>query len=232
MLNRKSLFVPLLLLALLSPIAAQQHPEIHKPKGFVNDFANVIPAKTRQRLATICNEVDQKAHAQIAVVTIDSTAGVPIADYARTLFNQWGIGPKGQDRGILILLAIKDRQSRIDVGRGFETLFPNERAAKIIAEMTPDLRQQRYSVALCRSVHEIASIIANDRGVTLNTLVPAPRHERGERPSWILKDRMITEKITEKMVVAQFEIFILVIPKIRRSSAGRGTWRGPADSVL
>jgi uncharacterized protein len=170
--NRRGFAFSLLVLALLARAAAQPPAEIPKPRGYIDDFAKVISAKANQRLATICKEVDQKTHAQIAVVTIDSTAGTPIADYARTLFKQWGIGYKTDNRGMLILLAIKDRQSRIDVGRGFETLFPNDRAAKIAAEMIPDLKQRNYTDAIRRAIQEIAGIIANERGVTLNTLGP------------------------------------------------------------
>ncbi len=170
MLLRRALTVSLLMLSLFAPSAATAQLERPKPKGWVNDFANVISSKAKKRLTALCVEVDEKTHAQIAVVTIDSTGSTSIDDYATSLFNRWGIGHKGENRGIMIILAISDRKYRIEVGRGFETLFPNERVVGIGAEMVPDLKQQHYSEALLHTTDEIAHIIAKDRGVTLSTV--------------------------------------------------------------
>jgi uncharacterized protein len=144
-----------------------------KPKGYVNDFGNVIDANSTDRLNALCTELDQKTHAQVAIVTIESLRGAPIEHYATSLFNKWGIGHKDDNRGILILLALSDRKSRIEIGRGFEALFPNERVAKIVAEMVPDLKQQHYSQALLRCTRTIATIVAQERGVKLRELDPS-----------------------------------------------------------
>jgi uncharacterized protein len=77
---------------------------------------------------------------------------------------------KDDNRGILILLSLSDRKSRIEIGRGFEALFPNERVAKIAAEMNPDLRQQHYSQAVLRCTRSLATIVAQERGVKLDAL--------------------------------------------------------------
>jgi uncharacterized protein len=172
MLVRRALSVSLLMLGLLTPITAKAQLEFPQPKGWVNDFANVISAEAKKRLTMICAELDQKAHAQIAVVTVDTTAGTPIEDYARLLFNKWGIGHKEDNRGLLILLSITDHKYRIEVGRGFEPLFPNDRVAQIGAQMLPDLRERRYAEAILHTVDEIASIIARERGVTITNTAP------------------------------------------------------------
>jgi uncharacterized membrane protein YgcG len=71
---------------------------------------------------------------------------------------------------MLILLAMSDHHWRIATGRGFESLFPDERVATIGAEMVPDLKQKRYSEALLHATSEIADTIAKERGVTLTTI--------------------------------------------------------------
>jgi uncharacterized membrane protein YgcG len=73
---------------------------------------------------------------------------------------------------MLVLLAIKERMYYISVGRGFEALFPNNRVHVIGSAMIPDLRQRHYSEAVVRSTNEIASIIAQERGITLDALAP------------------------------------------------------------
>jgi uncharacterized protein len=141
-----------------------------EPKGYVNDFANVIDAQSTDRLNALCTELDQKTHAQVAIVTIQDLSGVPIEPYATSLFNKWGIGHKDDNRGVLILLALSDRKSRIEIGRGFEALFPNERVARINAEMVPDLKLRHYGQAVLRGTRSLARIVAQERGVNLNEL--------------------------------------------------------------
>lgn len=136
----------------------------------MNDFANVIDASTKDHLSTLCTELDRKAHAQIAVVTIKTLGGASINEYATSLFNRWGVGYKDDNRGIMILLSLSDHKYRIEIGRGFESLFPNDRAARIGAEMIPDLKKQKYSEAVMHSTSEIAAIVAKERGVKLTTL--------------------------------------------------------------
>jgi uncharacterized protein len=150
--------------------APLDYPE---PKGYVNDFANVIDVQSRDRLNALCTELDENAHAQVAIVTIESLRGAPIESYATSLFNKWGIGHKDDNRGILILLALSDHKSRIEIGRGFEALFPNERVAKIAADMVPDLKQRHYSQALLRCTRTIATTVAQERGVKFRELDPS-----------------------------------------------------------
>jgi uncharacterized protein len=64
------------------------------PSNYVNDFAGVLDAATQARLNDLCQQVDQKAHAQIAVVTVKSLDGQDAVGYAVALYQQWGIGPK------------------------------------------------------------------------------------------------------------------------------------------
>lgn len=144
--------------------------EFPKPTGYVNDFANVVDVPTKNRLAAICAEVDKKTNAQIAVVTIQTLAGSPIEDYALHLFNEWGIGHKQDNRGLLILLSMAEHKYRIEVGRGFENLFPNDRVAKIGSEMVPDLKVQHYGPAVLRCTRTLAAIAAEEKRVQLQSL--------------------------------------------------------------
>jgi uncharacterized protein len=170
MLLRRSLSLSLFIAVFLSPASTKAQLEFPQPKGYVNDFANVIDANAKKRLGALCKEVDEKTHAQIAIVTIDSLEGTPVGDYARLMLNNWGIGHKDDNRGMLILLAITDHMYYISVSHGFEPLFPNNRVAAIGSEMIPSLSQHQYSKAALHCAGKIASIIAHERGVTLTTL--------------------------------------------------------------
>lgn len=164
----------LLITSVPSVLAGEEKSDQIQAKGYVNDFAGVIDATTNDRLNTLCTELDRRTHAQMAVVTIETLGRASINEYATSLFNRWGIGHKDDNRGILILLDLSERKYRIEIGRGFESLFPNDRVARIGAEMIPDLKKRKYSEAIMHSTSVMATIIAKERGVKLTALPVSP----------------------------------------------------------
>jgi uncharacterized protein len=164
---------PLLLLALVAPTRAEKVERL-KPAGYVNDFAGILDEQTKTQLKTLCTEIDQKTGAQIAVVTINSLEGVKAADFGNRLFNQWGVGHKADNRGLLILLAISDRKYRVEVGYGLEPILPNRKVGAFGREMVPILRKGDYNRAILQLTNSIARVIASDRGTTLDTLPGSP----------------------------------------------------------
>ena len=158
---------------LCSPAGAEQPDEL-KATGYVNDFAGVIDAQTEAQLTALCAELEQKTRAQIAVVTIRSLEGLTVEDFAIQLATRWGVGHKGDDNGVLILLAVEDRKYRIEVGYGLEPILPDGKVGGFGREMVPLLRQGDHGGALLHLTSRIADIIATDRGVTLGTKPSQP----------------------------------------------------------
>jgi len=101
----QSIRVVIVLLALPLLLCAEPVSQLH-PTDYVNDFAHVLDQTTVAQLDNICLQLDQKAKAQIAVVTINTLDGADIEGYAVALYKQWGIGSKATDHGVLILLAV------------------------------------------------------------------------------------------------------------------------------
>ncbi len=170
-----------LLLVLLPLGAPAEKIEQLKPQGYVNDFAGVLDAGARAQLTALCAEVDQKAHAQIAVVTVASLEGLPAQEFGNRLFKQWGVGYKPGDRGVLILLAPRDRKYWAEVGYGLEPILPDGKVGGFWREVVPQLRQSDFSGALTQFTSRVAEVIAKDRGVTLGSRV-ASRPRRSDRP--------------------------------------------------
>ena len=168
--RRWSVLLVLFLATSVSIPAGETKHEFPEPTGYVNDFATVIDAGTKDQIGRLCTEVDRETHAQIAIVTVRTLSGASIEDYALRLFNEWGIGYKQDNRGLLILLSMTEHKYRIQVGRGFEPLFPNERVAKIGARMIPDLKAKLYSHALLACTRTLASIVAEEKRVQLRSL--------------------------------------------------------------
>jgi uncharacterized protein len=203
---------------------AQQGLPKTKPAGYVNDFAGVLSPSARAQLEALCTEVDQKAHAQIAVVTVKSLDGKSIEEYAVDLFKKWGIGPKQSDNGILILLAVQDRRNRIEVGYGLEPILPDGKVTSFQREALPYLREGNYDAAFLLMTRRVADVIAQDRGVTLtsSTTIPAPRvsrHSQDNGPGPIA------------ILLLLLFIFFLIGSVFRRGGGrrggGGGWWIGP-----
>jgi uncharacterized protein len=163
-LRAKSGIVSLLFLLLTLVMHAEPVSQLH-PTGYVNDFAHVLDQKTVAQMESICQQTDLKAHAQIAVVTINSIDGKDIESYARDLFNSWGIGDKSTNRGVLILYAMKEHRSRIEIGYGMETILPDDKVGGFQREAIPLMRNGDTSAALQLVTKRVASLIAQDEGM-------------------------------------------------------------------
>ncbi len=156
---------------------AQNLPERTVPAQAVNDFAQVIPASFKNQIESICNEVWQKTNTAIVVVTIETLGGQNLEEYVNRLYEAWGIGKRGEDKGVLIFNAIEDRKIRIETGYGVEGILPDGKVGQIIDDyMIPQLREGNYGQAYLNAVIIIAQIIAADAGVELtgevNSLSP------------------------------------------------------------
>jgi uncharacterized protein len=162
----------LILLLAVIPVAtahAEQWKNLN-PQGYVNDFAGVLNATTVDELTRLCTEVDQEAKAQIAVVTIKSLDGDAVEDFANHLFQKWGVGYKGTDRGVMVLLATADHKYWTEVGYGLEPILPDGKVGGFGRDMGPLLRQGDYNSAVLQMVSQIAEVIAQDSHVSLVSL--------------------------------------------------------------
>jgi uncharacterized protein len=169
-----------LVLAVLAPAAAraQGAPDL-KPQGYINDFAGVLSPATRQQLENLASELNQKTKSQMAVVIVPSLGGQPVDDYSIALAERWGIGSKKQgDTGVMLLLATKDHQDRIEVGYGIEPILTDGMAGRILRGMRPDLRAGNYDAAVTLGAGEIAGIIAQAAHVKLTGMPQLPRRQR------------------------------------------------------
>src|SRR5262249_22588384 len=131
---------------------------------------------SHQQLENYAGAVEGGTGAKMAVVTINWLEGEPIEDVANTIYRAWGVGQKGKNEGILLLLAIRDRRSRLEVGYGLEPILPDGLDGSILREMRPALRQQRYGEALMAAANTIGSAIAQAKHVSINA--PLERHIR------------------------------------------------------
>jgi uncharacterized protein len=153
-----------------------------KPQGYVSDFAHVLDDSSRAQVEAYCGRVEQVTGVQIAIVTLDSLEGDPIEDVSNSLYRKWGVGKKGKDEGIMLLLAIKDHRDRIEVGYGLEPILPDGFVGSVLREARPLLRQNAYGAAVFAAAEGMGSRIAMAKGVALDVSLRPQRRIVGERP--------------------------------------------------
>jgi uncharacterized protein len=140
---RKALLFGAVLLLLPGVLFAYAKPG--NPAGFVNDYAQLFSASEKAQLEVKLSNYEKQSGNEIAVVSIKSLNGDTIENYAVSLFDDWNIGKKGKDNGILLLIAKDDREMRIEVGYGLEPELTDIEASHLIQNvLAPAFREEKY----------------------------------------------------------------------------------------
>ena len=182
----------------LSPAVAHGDVALDTPiparPAAVTDLANRLSPAAENALAALSAELKQKTGAELAVMTVPSTAPLDAFAYGLKVAETWRLGSESRDDGLLLLLAIEQRQVRFFPGYGLEGILPDGRLGEILdVHATPALRAGQVDAALYNSALAAATIVAADAGVELSgSPVPSPtRHarRRGINPfafAWLL----------------------------------------------
>ena len=147
--------------------AADRFPA-HKGTA-VNDFAGVIDPDNAAKMESLSREILEKTGAAIVVVTMAELGPAEeINLYASGLYQFWGIGKKGEDKGVLILLAVKERKIRVETGYGVEGVLPDGRVGEILDQVVVShLKAGETGKALYNAVLACGAYLAKDAKVQL-----------------------------------------------------------------
>lgn len=153
--------ISLLVVFVSTPVLAYISPG--KPQGYVNDFAHILSEGDKQTIEAKLHTLEQSTGDEVVVATIPTSGkDETIETYAVKLFQEWGIGNKKHDNGILILVSVNDRQNRIEVGYGLEGTVTDIQSGNIIQKvMLPEFKNSDYSTGISKAVDAISSIITN-----------------------------------------------------------------------
>lgn len=131
------------------------------PVGYVNDFAEVIDDTEQETLDQRLETYAKESGNEITIVTVSTLEDETVETYASKLFEIWGVGQKGKDNGILLLVAIDDRQMRIEVGYGLEGYLTDLQSSWILEqEVKPHFREGNYSQGIQAGVEKIIAALA------------------------------------------------------------------------
>jgi len=140
-----------------------------KPESYVVDLADIIDNSSEYKLNQYLRELKQKTTAQVAILTIKSLEGESIENLSITVaHDRWKLGEKGKDNGVLLLISIKDRKYRIEVGYGLRGVISDSLAGSIGRDyLVPFFSKGEYSKGVYVTALALANEIAADSGVKI-----------------------------------------------------------------
>src|SRR6185295_5248313 len=127
-----------------SPVSSQS--AFPKQNGLINDFADVLDADATSRIQPVLDALQRDLDVEFAVVTVKTTGKQSAFDYSLAMSREWKVGKSG--KGLLYLLAIDDRNWRIQVSKELEKDLPDDVCAKLHEPILPLLKEGKYGDAV------------------------------------------------------------------------------------
>jgi uncharacterized protein len=212
---RRLFIVFSLVLFLAVGFSARAYVSPGKPTGFVNDYANILPAAEQQALEDKLVAFSRESGNEISLVIVSDLGGETIENFAVRLFEEWGIGREKQDNGVLLVVALAERQMRLEVGYGLEGALPDLLSYQIItATLRPAFQSEDYYGGLDRAIEQIMTAT------------------RGEYPTGLDNDRQAGNLGFENWFWLLFFVFYLLSALRRHLAKSRSWWQGGAFGAV
>ncbi|MCB9666811.1 MAG: TPM domain-containing protein [Myxococcales bacterium] len=151
-------------------------------KGHVNDLAGLLDDQTRTSLEKQLSAYEAETGHQFALLIVPGLEGDPLEDFSIRVVEQWKLGDKKRDDGLLMLVALKDRKVRIEVGYGLEGAIPDATAKRVIEDfITPSFRGGKYAEGIRMGFGALMKAAQRE------SLGQPPKiTRRGEVPGWFV----------------------------------------------
>lgn len=154
-----------LLLVILSVETAAAVPydrpklPLPEPRGYVSDHAQVLDAEWKERIRSVCQDLERKTGVEMVVVTVPSIKPFGSAnEYATAIYEKWGIGSTQQEHGVLLLVAVQERQAAMTLGRQMLPIITPAVMNQIGGEyLHPAINLAHFGDGLYRTVVAVAS---------------------------------------------------------------------------
>ena len=155
-----AIFLTIFSIFLLSTSASALKPT---EDFYVNDYAGLLSEETKQYIMENSVKLHEQTKAQIVVITIESLEGRPLEEYATQTFREFGIGDKDLNNGVMMLLALKERKSRIEVGYGLEGALPDGKTGRIQDDyMIPFYKENKFDKGILNGYKALYREVANE----------------------------------------------------------------------
>ncbi|MDE3208248.1 MAG: TPM domain-containing protein, partial [Pseudomonadota bacterium] len=195
---------------------ASTMPPFPRLTGPVVDDAGLLPAATRQNLSEELARYAAQTGNQLVVVTLPTLKGYPIDSYGYQLGRYWGIGQKGKNNGVLLIIDRAEHQIRIEVGYGMEGTLTDAQSSEIIRNvMVPYFKAKEDSAGILAGVHAILSAMGGAQSMQGKT---APHPQRAH--------------VNGLTLLLMFFAITILFSGMRGRSAGQGFFMGILFGLL
>ena len=174
-LNKKILLVVVSFMILLGLASNKSYAIVHKTEEFyVNDSANILDKDTENYIIDINKKLYDKTGAQIVVVTVKNLEGKSIEEYSTELFREYGIGSKDKNNGVLFIISVEDRKTRIEVGYGLEGRLTDGKTGRILDNfVVPYLKDDKWDDGVRNGFNAILQEVCEEYDVKIDGLEQA-----------------------------------------------------------
>lgn len=194
----------ILLLFVLCSTTATAKIKIPNSTGeFANDFANLLSTDTKQHINSTSQRYSDSTGNQVVVVTVPTLNGASIEEYTLELGRKWGVGQKDKNDGVVILLALTEREVRVEVGYGLEATITDSMSGRFIEAVSPYLKEDDFDTGL-RQLYDLVIAELESPGSYEETYVSSNDNSSG---------------------ISIFAVIIILVLIILSSGGGRGRGR-------
>jgi len=179
----KKIFLFIILLLIFAQIFALKVPKLI---GHINDYAGILSQQEKNTLESMLISAENKTSSQIVLLTIPSLKEESLEDFSMNVVETWKIGQKEFDNGILLLIAMKERKIRIEVGYGLEHIITDAKSGFIIRNlMLNDFRKGNFFGGISASIQAVSGLITKDFEITPEQLAKYKRQDQHGKPAQI-----------------------------------------------
>lgn len=144
-------------------VAKDVYPDPPSPPRLVNDYARMLNTAEEERLENKLESFARTTSTQITIVTVEDLGGHEVADYTVHVFNKWGIGQKGKNNGVLVLVSKADRKAWITTGKGLEAVLTDAKTSRIFRnELRPAFKAGAYYEGLAQTADAIIAVTKDE----------------------------------------------------------------------
>lgn len=168
--NKKIVIIFAIFILLFNLIISKSFAVVPQSQEFyVNDTANVLNQDTKNYIININKKIYEKTGAQIVVVTVNNLEEKSIEEYSTELFRQYGIGSKDKNNGVLLILSIEDRKTRIEVGYGLEGRLTDGKTGRILDNYAvPYFKENNWNEGIRNAFNAIANEICSEYSIEID----------------------------------------------------------------
>ncbi len=164
MIKLKQVLLTVLFLGAAFSLPALDVPEM---KGRVNDQASLLSLSRQKELESYLAGLEESTGVQMALLTIPSLKGDSLEEFSIRVVDQWQLGSREEDNGVLLLVSLKERMIRIEVGYGLEAVLTDAKSGMIIREViSPYFRQGDYASGILAGVQFMGNLVSGGENIS------------------------------------------------------------------